>query len=266
MELRPDTSSRISWILRVGGSMEFIGHGALGIKGVASWTSYFAVVGIHRDTALALMPLVGLFDVAMGIAVLLYPVRSVVLYMAGWGLWTAILRPMAGESVWEAVERTGNFGALYALYLMAAKGGAGSRLGFNLVGDLQGALRRKVGRVLRLTTALLLLGHGALGLIVRKPLFTMQYAQIGMHQSWAEPLVGGIECALALAVLVQPGFGLLLFVLAWKLATEALSPIAGSPLWVFIEHGGSYAAPLALALLVGKRSETRVLPTGSVAA
>jgi len=29
--------------------------------------------------------------------------------------------------------------------------------------------------------------------------------------------------------------------------------MAGSSIWVFIEHGGSYAAPLALALLRQKR-------------
>jgi hypothetical protein len=266
MELRPDTTSRISWILRVGASMEFIGHGALGLKGVAAWTSYFAVVGIHRETALALMPVVGAFDVALGIAVLVYPIRGVVLYMAAWGLWTALLRPLAGESAWEAVERAGNFGALCALVLLARGDGAGSWLRFDSVGTLGGTLRRQVGWVLRLTTALLLLGHGALGLLVRKPLLAMQYGQIGLHGSWVEPMIGGIECALALAVLLQPGFGLLVLVLAWKLATEALSPMAGSPIWVFIEHGGSYAAPLALALLVGKRSETTELRRGRVAA
>jgi hypothetical protein len=255
MEEHANSTSKISWILRVGASMEFIGHGMLGIKGVAAWTSYFAVVGIHRDTALSLMPWVGLMDVAMGTAILLFPMRGAVLYMTLWGFWTAILRPLAGESAWEAVERAGNFGALFALYLLDRKGGDSSWLRFHPVGDLQGSLRRQVGWVLRLTTAFLLAGHGALGLLVRKPLFAMQYAQIGVHAGWAEPLVGAAECALALAVLIQPGFGLLLFVVAWKLATEALSPIAGSPIWVFIEHGGSYAAPLALALLVRRRSE-----------
>jgi hypothetical protein len=34
-----------------------------------------------------------------------------------------------------------------------------------------------------------------------------------------------------------------------------LAPMAGSPVWVFIEHGGSYAAPLALAMLVRFRNE-----------
>ncbi len=235
--------------------MEFIGHGMLGIKGVAQWVSYFAVVGIHRDGALALMPAVGWGDVAMGVAIIVLPVRAVILYMAAWGLWTAILRPLAGESAWEAVERTGNFGALLALFLLARSGGSRSWLGFDLVRDPGAGRAREVAWVLRLTTSLLLVGHGALGLLVRKPLFALQYGQIGIHGAWAEPVVGAAECALALAVLARPGFGLLIFVAAWKLATEALSPVAGSSLWVFVEHGGSYAAPLALALMVRTRGE-----------
>jgi hypothetical protein len=78
---------------------------------------------------------------------------------------------------------------------------------------------------------------------------------LGLHFPWAEPLVGGLECVLALAVLIRPAFGLLVLVFAWKMATEALSPMAGSPIWVFIEHGGSYAAPLALALLARWREQ-----------
>ena len=81
----------LTWVLRVGVVMEFIGHGALGISRVAAWTSYFGVVGIPRDTALQLMPFVGLFDVALAVTVLFYPMRGVILYMAAWGLWTALL-------------------------------------------------------------------------------------------------------------------------------------------------------------------------------
>jgi hypothetical protein len=234
--------------------MEFIGHGALGIKGVAAWTSYFAVVGISKATALHLMPLVGLFDVTMALTVLFYPMRSVILYMAAWGLWTALLRPLAGESAWEAVERTGNFGALYALFLMAKGGDWRSWMHFSLA-DLDAGLRSKIAWILRLTTVFLLIGHGALNLLVRKPLFITQYGMLGLHGPWVEPMVGAFEFILALAVLIQPGFGLLLSVLVWKLATEALSPMAGSPIWVFIEHGGSYAAPLGLALLYRTRDD-----------
>jgi hypothetical protein len=57
---------------------------------------------------------------------------------------------------------------------------------------------------------------------------------------------------LALAVLFRPDRRLLVGVLVWKLATEALCPMAGSPFWVFVEHGGSYVAPLALAVLSSK--------------
>jgi hypothetical protein len=251
MDLRPEAVSRISWILRIGASMEFIGHGMLGVRGVAAWASYFAAMGISHDTAMRLMPVVGCCDVAMGILILAYPIRAAVLYMALWGLATALLRPLAGESFWEAIERAGNYGALYALFLMAT----GPWLRFRPVSPLAGALQARVGWVLRLTTVLLLLGHGALNLIVRKPLFAMQYGVIGLHGAWMEPVVGAVEMALALAVLVRPGVTLLLLAVAWKLATEALSPVAGSPIWVFVEHGGSYAAPLALALLVAARSE-----------
>jgi len=244
-----DETLQISWVLRIGAAMEFIGHGALGINRVAAWSTYFAVVGISRENALHLMPLVGLFDVAMALAVLFYPMRSVILYMAAWGLWTALLRPLAGESSWEAVERAGNFGALFALFLLA-RGGGVSWLRFGLVDAWSDRLRRIIGWILRLTTVLLLLSHGALNAFVMKPVFATQYALLGMSGTSVEPWVGAFECLLALAVLIRPGFGLLVFVLAWKFATEALSPMAGSPMWVFIEHGGSYAAPLALALLM----------------
>jgi hypothetical protein len=63
------------------------------------------------------------------------------------------------------------------------------------------------------------------------------------------PWAGWFECALGLLVLAWPGRGVLVFVFAWKLGTEALRPLAGEPIWEFIERGGSYGAPLALAWL-----------------
>jgi hypothetical protein len=259
MHVERGTNLQASWVLRIGVAMEFIGHGALGLRHTSAWTSYFAVIGIPRDTALAMMPIVGGLDVALGIALLLYPARGVLLYMAFWGLCTSLVRPLAGESSWEAVERAGNFGSALALFLMAEGQGARSWLRFAGFDAAETALRGRVCWVLRLTTAGLLLGHGALGLLVHKPLLGSQYAAIGLPGTWIERRVGAFECALALAVLLRPGFGLLVFVLAWKLATEALSPIAGSPVWVFIEHGGSYAAPLALAIMLrGRREESSV--------
>ena len=245
---------QLSWVLRIGAALEFIGHGALGISGVAAWYSYFAVFGIPKETAMHLMPAIGAFDVTLALAVLFYPVRGIVLYMAAWGLWTALLRPLAGESAWETIERAGNYGVLCGLFLMVRGGGWRSWLRFELA-DFDGRLRARVAWVLRLATVLLLAGHGALNFLVRKPVFVTQYGMLGLHGPWVETTVGVFECVLALAVLVRPGFGLLLFVVAWKLATEALSPMAGSPIWVFIEHGGSYATPLGLALLLRRRED-----------
>jgi hypothetical protein len=229
--------------------MEFIGHGMVGLGHPPAWAPYFGVVGIGRATSYALMPWVGAFDIAMGIAVLVLPCRAMIWYMALWGLWTAMLRPLAGESVWEAVERAGNYGAPFALFLMSTGGSARSWIGFNQGGPMEGFRRGEFCWMLRLTTVLLLLGHGMLGLAVQKPLLGAQYASIGLHGSGLEGMIGGFECLLALAVLFKPDRPLLVGIVLWKLATEALSPVAGSSLWVFVEHGGSYAAPLALAFM-----------------
>jgi hypothetical protein len=242
-----NTGSLLTWILRFGVAACFIGHGMLGVNRTAAWTSYFAVVGIGRDTAMSLMPWVGFLDLTLALSVLLYPVRAVVLYMAAWSVWTALLRPLAGESFWEAVERAGNYGTPLALFFLLRGGKFWWRSSF--VETLDHFHYRRLRWVLRLTTVLLLFGHGALHLVVRKALFVTQYNFIGLPGDAIEPWIGAFECVLALVVLFKPTRGLLFGVVLWKLATEALSPIAGSPIWVFIEHGGSYAAPIAFAFL-----------------
>ena len=250
---------RVVAILRIGTLACFVGHGALGLFGYApaikAWPAYFAVVGIGRETALQLMPWVGAFDIAMGLSALFFPVRGVILYMTAWCGWTALLRPLAGESFWEFFERAGNYGVPLALLIVAA-GGWWSRASFTFA--WAGARRRALDWTLRLATVLLLFGHGALNLIAQKPLFVSHYGAIGLPGSPTESLVGGFECLLALAILFRPGRRLLLGALVWKLFSEALAPMAGSPLWVFIEHGGSYAAPLALALLLRARCAAAV--------
>ena len=42
---------------------------------------------------------------------------------------------------------------------------------------------------------------------------------------------------------------MLAFVVAWKIATESLFIASGAPIWELVERSGSYAAPLALAVL-----------------
>ena len=97
--------------------MCFVGHGAFGLITKQAWVPYFGVVGIGHDMAFRLMPLVGALDVLMGCLILLRPRPAVALWMIVWAMWTALLRPLSGEPVWEALERAGNYGVPAALWL-----------------------------------------------------------------------------------------------------------------------------------------------------
>ena len=170
----PSLRSGFEWTLRIGAAACFIGHGALGLNQTSAWTSYFAVVGIDPHHALVLMPWVGAFDGAMALSVLFFPSRAVVLYMIIWTVWTALLRPLAGESAWETVERSGNYGVPLALFLCLQGGSLRAWAGGIFRARLEEPRRQTVAWVLRLTTVLLLVGHGILQLTARKPMFAAQ--------------------------------------------------------------------------------------------
>jgi hypothetical protein len=91
------------------------GHGAFGIITKAAWLACFAILGIPEAWAWRLMPIVGTVDITVGVLTLFHPVRAMVLYMAFWGFQTAVLRPLAGQGVWELLEQGGSYGAPLAL-------------------------------------------------------------------------------------------------------------------------------------------------------
>jgi hypothetical protein len=240
---------RAYWALRVGTAACFVGHGAFGIITKAAWVPYFGVVGIPAAWAYRLMPVVGSVDIAAGVAVLLSPRPFVLLYMAVWATWTALLRPLAGESVFEAVERAGNYGVPLALLLLFGLPRDLKAWFRHLAPGLTSANPASVATILAWTTALLLFGHGALAAITGKPLLASHFALVGLP-SEAIAIAGWMEMIAALVVAVRPTPSLLFTIMAWKMATEALYPISGTPIWEFVERAGSYAAPLALALIL----------------
>lgn len=61
------------------------------------------------------MPLIGLLDIALAVLILIKPVRIALLWMAFWAFVTALIRPIAGEPIWDFVERFANIGAPLAL-------------------------------------------------------------------------------------------------------------------------------------------------------
>jgi len=109
----------IEWVLRIAVAGEFIGHGVFALQGKKAWIGWFSTFGIS-DVGLAtqLLFFVGLTDIALAILILIKPVRIALLWMTFWGFWTALLRPIVGEPIWDFVERWANWGAPLALLML----------------------------------------------------------------------------------------------------------------------------------------------------
>ncbi|MBT2443885.1 hypothetical protein J7E93_28070 [Streptomyces sp. ISL-36] len=256
-ELKANPSAwKIHWILRVAIAAEFIGHGAFGIMGKEAWLNYYAVMGIPPSAAWVLMPMTGVVDITLGLLVLVRPTRAPLAYMAFWGLFTALLRPLSGESWWEVVERSYNFGIPLALLLFHGLGTSRREWTERIRGvpRLTRKRARRFARAFRLIIGAFLIGHGAYGIFADKPILTQHYRSIGLTSLADDPqvvsqAVGWFEIALGVFVLVAaPTTGLLLFICAWKISTEMLYVTSGAYGAGFevIERAGSYAAPLAL--------------------
>ncbi|MBI4030022.1 hypothetical protein HY373_02500 [Candidatus Berkelbacteria bacterium] len=109
----------VQWVLRIAVAGEFLGHGVFSLQGKAQWVKWFSTFGVS-DVGLAaqLLFFIGIIDVVLAISVLIKPVRIALLWMTFWGFWTALLRPLVGEPVWDFVERFANIGAPLALLLL----------------------------------------------------------------------------------------------------------------------------------------------------
>ncbi len=103
------------WVLRIGIAGEFFGHGVFALGAKAGWLPYFTAVGITENTARILLPLIGSMDLLVALLILIYPMRLVIAWATVWGFWTALLRPISGEPIWDFVERWANWAAPMAL-------------------------------------------------------------------------------------------------------------------------------------------------------
>lgn len=109
----------MEWVLRIAVAGEFVGHGVFALQGKKDWIGWFADFGIP-DAGLAakLLFIVGLADLAVAVIVLLRPVKIVLLWAVFWGFWTALVRPIVGQPIWDFIERSANWGAPLALYYL----------------------------------------------------------------------------------------------------------------------------------------------------
>ena len=79
------------------------------------------MTGAGADSAATLLLLVGAMDILVAVIVLVKPIRIALLWAAFWGFWTALVRPLVGEPVWDFIERWANWAAPLALLFMVGR-------------------------------------------------------------------------------------------------------------------------------------------------
>lgn len=113
---------KIEWLLRIGVAGEFIGHGLLAIGGKKDWIGWISqMLNAPTATATTLLLMIGIVDVVLALIVLIKPVRALLLWMALWGFWTALVRPLVGLGWLDFIERSANWAAPLALYYFYKK-------------------------------------------------------------------------------------------------------------------------------------------------
>ena len=238
---------KIHYALRIAVAMCFIGHGSFGIITKPIWCNYFAVFGIGHDLSYHLMPLLGSFDILMGVFMLTYPMRAIPAWLVGWGIITALLRPVSGEPFAEFIERAGNFCAPLALLFLSCGGGTRLKGWLSRIDPEIHANEKIRGHVLiclRIVVFLLLLGHGWLNLVEKKGLLA-QYTSLGFSNPGSVARsIGIFEIIAACSVLIRPFAPVLLAFIFWKIGSELFYPHYEAFEW--IERGGSYGCILAL--------------------
>ncbi len=238
---------KIYCTLRVAIAMCFIGHGVFGIITKQVWCNYFGVFGIDTALSYKLMPVVGIVDILMGLAMLVYPMRALPVWLVFWGLLTALLRPLSGEPFVEFIERAGNYGAPLALLLLTGMPPFTTKKLFAPISSPVAHDPEQLRRVticLKIVVFLLLAAHGWLNLMEKKALLD-QYSPLGFATpANVAQAVGIFEIVAAFSILIKPVPALLLVIFMWKMFSESF--YQNYPVFEWIERGGSYGAILAL--------------------
>lgn len=109
----------IVWVLRISVAGEFLGHGVFALQQKADWVKWMSqLLGTSPEISAQLILFIGALDVIVALTVLFRPIPVVLLWAAFWGFWTALLRPIVGQPIWDFVERWANWGAPLALLLI----------------------------------------------------------------------------------------------------------------------------------------------------
>lgn len=108
----------LHYLIRFGIFMTFLGHGAFAWMVKYEWIPFLTNVGFSENTALILMPYIGILDFIVAIIILIYPIRIVVIWAVFWAFTTALMRPLTGYPIWDFVERGANWMLPLVLLIM----------------------------------------------------------------------------------------------------------------------------------------------------
>ncbi len=111
----------VKWLLRVGLAGVFVGHGAFSLLGEEEFLKMIMdFTGADVVLGGKLLLTIGILDVLVGLAILLKPIRAVLLWAVIWTSWTAIMHilPFVGDPIWELFEKIITPTAALALLLL----------------------------------------------------------------------------------------------------------------------------------------------------
>jgi hypothetical protein len=108
----------IRYMLRIGIACTFTGHGMSALAVKQNWIPLLTVYGFSVEQARTMMPVIGVLDIFVALLVLIHPFRAIVIWAVAWTFATALTRFIAGEGVWEFIERAANWSAPLALFLL----------------------------------------------------------------------------------------------------------------------------------------------------
>lgn len=94
---------------RIGVFGTFLGHGIVAFNINPKWIPLLTCFGFTDIQATLLMPYIGVLDIIVAIAILLFPIRIMVLWAILWAFATALSRPISGQEFVEFVERSANW-------------------------------------------------------------------------------------------------------------------------------------------------------------
>ena len=108
--------------------------------------------------------------------------------------------------------------------------------------------------VLKIAVAGEFIGHGVFALQGKQD-WIGWFAKFGVADTGTATklliVIGAIDIALAILILIKPIRIALLWMVFWGFWTALLRPIVGMPVWDFVERWANWGAPLALLLMVG---------------